>query len=76
MAIQHHWSAGLAGYSIGLGWGLGVKTYSRHHSIWAGLPEPDGRTGVGLALPLHVDGYGGERWRASSPRVNLRFSGA
>ncbi len=47
---DHHLSDVLAGYAIGLGWGLLVETYARRSSSWALLPLSDGRTTVGLAL--------------------------
>jgi membrane-associated phospholipid phosphatase len=52
---QHHLSDVLAGYAIGLGWGLLVEMYQRHRSPWAVLPMSDGRTMVGLALHLRLD---------------------
>jgi membrane-associated phospholipid phosphatase len=52
---QHHLSDVLAGYAIGLGWGLLVETSQRRHAAWAVLPMGDGRTMVGLALHLRFD---------------------
>ena len=52
---QHHLSDVLAGYAIGLGWGMLVETYQRHQSSWALVPMSDGRTMAGLALHLHWD---------------------
>ena len=52
---QHHLSDVLAGYAIGVGWGLLVETYERHQSRWALVPMSEGRTMVGLALHLRFD---------------------
>ena len=52
---QHHLSDVLAGYAIGLGWGLLVETYQRHQSRWALVPMSEGRTMAGLALHLRFD---------------------
>jgi membrane-associated phospholipid phosphatase len=48
----HRLSDVLAGYAIGLGWGLLVETYTRHHPSWALLPMSDGPTTLGLAFLL------------------------
>jgi membrane-associated phospholipid phosphatase len=48
----HHLSDVLAGYAIGVGWGLLVETYTRRHPSWALLPMSDGRTTQGLAFHL------------------------
>ena len=52
---QHHLSDVLAGYAIGLGWGLLVEAYERHQSSWALLPMSEGRTMAGLALHLRFE---------------------
>jgi PAP2 superfamily len=52
---KHYLSDVLAGYAIGLGWGVLVETYHRRHSPWAVLPISDGRTMVGIALHLRWD---------------------
>jgi membrane-associated phospholipid phosphatase len=52
---KHHLSDVLAGYAIGLGWGLLVETYHRRRAPWALLPMSDGYTMVGLALHLRWD---------------------
>ncbi len=52
---QHHLSDVLAGYAIGLGWGILVETYERHQSRWALVPMSDGRTMAGLELHLRLD---------------------
>jgi membrane-associated phospholipid phosphatase len=52
---KHHLSDVLAGYAIGLGWGLLVETYQRRHSPWVVLPMSDGHTMVGLALHVRWD---------------------
>ena len=52
---QHHLSDVLAGYAIGLGWGILVETYQRHQSRWALVPISEGRTMAGLALHLRFD---------------------
>ncbi len=52
---QHHLSDVLAGYTIGLGWGILVETYQRHQSRWALVPISEGRTMAGLALHLRFD---------------------
>jgi membrane-associated phospholipid phosphatase len=52
---KHYLSDVLAGYAIGLGWGLLVEAYHRRHTRWAVLPMSDGRTTVGLALHLRWD---------------------
>jgi membrane-associated phospholipid phosphatase len=52
---KHHLSDVLAGYAIGLGWGLLVETYHRRHAPWALLPMSDGDTMVGLAFHLRWD---------------------
>ena len=52
---QHHLSDVLAGYAIGVGWGLLVETYERHQSRWALLPMSDSHTMAGLALHLRFD---------------------
>jgi PAP2 superfamily len=52
---KHHLSDVLAGYAIGLGWGLLVETYQRRHSPWVVLPMSDGHTMVGLAFHLRWD---------------------
>ena len=52
---QHHLSDVLAGYAIGLGWGIVVETYQRHQSRWTLVPISEGRTMAGLALHLRWD---------------------
>jgi membrane-associated phospholipid phosphatase len=52
---KHHLSDVLAGYAIGLGWGLLVETYHRRQSPWAVLPMSDGHAMVGLALHWRWD---------------------
>jgi membrane-associated phospholipid phosphatase len=52
---KHYLSDVLAGYAIGLGWGLLVEAYHRRHTRWAVLPMSDGHTTVGLALHLRWD---------------------
>jgi hypothetical protein len=47
---KQHLSDVLAGYAIGLGWGLLVETSHRRHAPWTVLLLSDGRTLVGLAL--------------------------
>src|SRR5882762_4060613 len=52
---QHHLSDVLAGYAIGVGWGLLVENYERPQSRWALVPMSEGRTMAGLALHLRFD---------------------
>lgn len=52
---KHHLSDVLAGYAIGLGWGLLVETYHRRHAPWTVLPLSDSRTMVGVAFHLRWD---------------------
>ena len=52
---QHHLSDVLAGYAIGLGWGLLVETYERHQLRWALRPMSDGRTMAGVEFHLRLD---------------------
>lgn len=52
---QHHLSDVLAGYAIGLGWGILVETYQRHQSRWSLFPMSDGRTMAGLELHWRLD---------------------
>jgi membrane-associated phospholipid phosphatase len=52
---KHHLSDVLAGYAIGLGWGVLVEAAHRRQSAWTVLPMSDGRTMVGLALHVRWD---------------------
>jgi hypothetical protein len=40
----------LAGYAIGVGWGILVETYQRRQLPWTLLPLSDGRTMAGVVL--------------------------
>jgi hypothetical protein len=52
---KHYLSDVLAGYAIGLGWGVFVETAQRRHAPWTVLPISDGRTMVGLAFHWRWD---------------------
>ena len=52
---KHSLSDVLAGYAIGLGWGVLVEASHRRHTPWAVLPMSDGRTMVGLAVHWRWD---------------------
>ena len=52
-ANKHHLSDVLAGYAIGIGWGILVEMAQRRQPNWALLPMHDGHT-VGLALHLRL----------------------
>jgi membrane-associated phospholipid phosphatase len=47
---KHHLSDVLAGYAIGVGWGILVETYQRRQLPWTLLPLSDGRTIAGVVL--------------------------
>lgn len=47
---KHHLSDVLAGYAIGVGWGVLVETYQRRQLPWTLLPLSDGRTIAGVVL--------------------------
>jgi membrane-associated phospholipid phosphatase len=49
---KHHLSDVLAGYAIGVGWGLLVETYQHRQAPWTLLPLRDDRITAGLALHL------------------------
>jgi len=52
---QHHLSDVLAGYAIGLGWGLLVETYERHQMRWSLRPMSDGRKVAGVEFHMRFN---------------------
>jgi membrane-associated phospholipid phosphatase len=51
---KHHLSDVLAGYAIGIGWGILVETAHRHRPGWTLLPMSDSHATVGLALHVRL----------------------
>jgi membrane-associated phospholipid phosphatase len=51
---KHYLSDVLAGYAIGIGWGVLVEIAQRRQSTWALFPLSDGQATVGLAFHLRL----------------------